>query len=317
MAVSSTQATTTVEQAKEYMKNNGTTSREARNELGKDDFLKLLMTQMQYQDPLNPMDNTAFVAQLAQFSSLEQMNNLYKSSAYSQGMQMVGKDITATVYNDTTKKYDYVEGAVESVVVKNGNIYLTVGETDVPIEKVETVKDGTASGVNSINNNITASQALTMIGKNVQGIITESKTVKDATTGKDTTQTTYSYVEGKVDTVKMVNGTAMLVVGNKEIYLSEVSSISTDAVLLGKDVKAYIDDTLVSGKVEDVKVTKDTIKLVMNNKEVLVNNLADIATALSNVGKQVKGGTANAVIIKSGKIYLDVNGKEVALADAI
>jgi flagellar basal-body rod modification protein FlgD len=275
------------------------------------------MTQMQYQDPLNPMDNTQMVAQLAQFSALEQMNNLYKSAAYSQGVTMIGKDITATVYNDATKKYDYVEGTVESVIVKKGNVYLTVGETDVPIEKVETVKDGTASGVNSVNSNLSSSQALTMIGKTVQGIITESKTVKDATTGKDTTETTYSYVEGKVDTVKMVNGTAMLVVGNKEIYLSEVSAVSTDKMLLGKDVKAYIDNALVSGKVDDVKITKGAINLVINNKEVLVDNLGDIGTALANVGKQVKDGTANAAIIKNGKIYLDVNGKEIAIADAI
>ena len=44
--------------------------------LGKDDFLQLLVTKLQYQDPLNPMDDENFVAQLAQFSSLEQMNNI-------------------------------------------------------------------------------------------------------------------------------------------------------------------------------------------------------------------------------------------------
>jgi flagellar basal-body rod modification protein FlgD len=43
------------------------------NNLGKDQFLHLLVTQMQYQDPLNPMDNAQFTAQLAQFSSLEQL----------------------------------------------------------------------------------------------------------------------------------------------------------------------------------------------------------------------------------------------------
>ena len=46
------------------------------DELGKDEFLQLLVTQLRYQDPLNPMDSTAFASQLAEFSGLEQLIKL-------------------------------------------------------------------------------------------------------------------------------------------------------------------------------------------------------------------------------------------------
>lgn len=51
----------------------------AKNALGQDAFLTLLVTQMQHQDPTEPMDNSAFIAQLAQFSSLEQLQQMNKS----------------------------------------------------------------------------------------------------------------------------------------------------------------------------------------------------------------------------------------------
>ena len=76
------------------------------DEMGKDAFLELLVTQLQYQDPLNPMDSTAFTAQLAQFSSLEQLNNVNKNLEYSrlyqssinnsQAVSFIGKEIRAS-----------------------------------------------------------------------------------------------------------------------------------------------------------------------------------------------------------------------------
>lgn len=53
--------------------------RQPSHELGKDDFLKILITQMSNQDPTSPMENTEFIAQMAQFSSLEQMTNMSQS----------------------------------------------------------------------------------------------------------------------------------------------------------------------------------------------------------------------------------------------
>ena len=73
--------------------------------LGKDDFLNLLVTQLQHQDPLNPAESTEFTAQLAQFSSLEQLNNIndnlknmeqfQMSVTNAQAVSYLGKEITA------------------------------------------------------------------------------------------------------------------------------------------------------------------------------------------------------------------------------
>ncbi|GMV50180.1 hypothetical protein FBQ96_05605 [Nitrospirales bacterium NOB] len=68
--------------------------------LGQDDFLKLLMTQLQHQDPLKPVDDQAFIAQTAQFSQLEQMSKLVtlmeKSVSLQEAAQNNGKTETET-----------------------------------------------------------------------------------------------------------------------------------------------------------------------------------------------------------------------------
>ena len=73
--------------------------------LGKDDFLNLLVAQLQNQDPLNPMDSTAFTSQLAEFSSLEQLSNVNENLEYlqmyqasinnAQAVSFIGKNIDA------------------------------------------------------------------------------------------------------------------------------------------------------------------------------------------------------------------------------
>lgn len=116
-------------------------SRTVDNNLGKDDFLKLLITQLQYQDPLSPMEDTDFIAQIAQFSSLEQMQNLNSSFSYSMGFSLMGKYISAIVSDEETGEIRFVEGEVSSVRSQSGEVYLVVDGEDIPIDKITNVSE--------------------------------------------------------------------------------------------------------------------------------------------------------------------------------
>ena len=85
------------------------------NNLDKDAFLKLLMAQMKYQDPLNPMDDKGFIAQMAQLTALAQRQNLNASQAKTQAYNMSSHTVTGTTYNEDTNTSKYVEGVVTAV----------------------------------------------------------------------------------------------------------------------------------------------------------------------------------------------------------
>ena len=88
--------------------------------LGKNDFLKLLMVQLTHQDPTKPLSNTAFISQMAQFSSLEQMTNigegfkkLNEILASGQALGLLGKKVEVADGKQT------VQGVVKAV---SGNV---------------------------------------------------------------------------------------------------------------------------------------------------------------------------------------------------
>lgn len=114
--------------------------------LGKDDFLKLLVTQLKNQDPLDPLKNEDFIAQLATFNSLEQMINLNKGfetllslQQITQASALIGKQV---VYYDAEGNSH--EGLVDSVELYGGVPQLSVDGTTIPIDSVAEIKNPTA-----------------------------------------------------------------------------------------------------------------------------------------------------------------------------
>lgn len=101
------------------------TTTKSTSELGKDDFLKLLMTQLQNQDPLKPMDDSQFIAQMAQFTSLEQMKNMNTSMLTTQATGMIGKtvkwsDQDGISQSGTVQQVQIVDGQPNLAILQNG-----------------------------------------------------------------------------------------------------------------------------------------------------------------------------------------------------
>lgn len=107
--------------------------------LGKDEFLKILVTQLKTQDPLNPMSDTDFIAQMAQFSALEQMQNLNSSFSFSQAVGLVGKTVVANVADSITGECYLISGTVDCVYLSGSVPYVKVGGYHLSLDNIEAV----------------------------------------------------------------------------------------------------------------------------------------------------------------------------------
>lgn len=203
----------------------------ATDELGKDDFLQLMVTKLQYQDPLNPMQDEDFIAQLAQFSSLEQMSNISDALETSNEwdyLQMqslnnvlasglIGREVeadfsgiylqdseTATLSYTTTQTAKDIEF---KVLDSNGNTVATLTAEDV-VAGTHTI---TWDGKDKLGNKVDA------------GYYTVKATATNAA-GNDFTPD--MSVTGVVSSVVYNDGAAYVVINGQQIALGDIVSVS-------------------------------------------------------------------------------------------
>ena len=195
--------------------------------MGKDQFLTLLLTQLKNQDPLSPMDNTEFTAQMAQFSSLEQLfsvndnlvglQTLSSSLNNTQALNIIGKEIEANgnsvhvgsgiasnisfdLLNDSTN-------TTVNILDKDGNVVKTIEQGHMSAGK-QTIKwDATDYRGNPVP----------------AGLYAYEITATDGT--GDGIETT-TYTRGLVTGISMVNGITQLHVGGNRVMMGDVTQIS-------------------------------------------------------------------------------------------
>lgn len=123
-------------------------------EVTSDMFLKLMLEQLQYQDPLDPVDNSEFLSQQATFTQLEKImdieSEITSNNAIQQTLSLVGKEVTITDPDNASKT---ITGVVESANFSSSEPTITIDGKDYPLDLVQSV--GSSSG-NSAQNQQTA-----------------------------------------------------------------------------------------------------------------------------------------------------------------
>lgn len=126
----------------EYQYNPSTGTKTSSQEVDKYTFLKLFMTQLQYQDPTSPQDTSEFLSQLAQYATLEQLasmnseiEQLRQSQQMSEAAALIGRQVTVL-----TSDYKFIDGEVEKASMINGAAYVSVNSELYSLDDVTEVR---------------------------------------------------------------------------------------------------------------------------------------------------------------------------------
>lgn len=198
--------------------------------LGKEAFLELLVTQLRNQDPLNPMENTEFLAQLSQFSSLEQLFNVNEAlnrnadltlSVHNTLMsQLIGKDVKLEgdiirwQQGDGTEiAYDVASGGEVTVQLLNthGEVVRSISMGEQSIGEYRVAWDGLDDNGNVALPGEYQVRILHAAADGQQSVLN-------------------SYLIGRVTSVRFVDGNPILYIGNQSVNPSDIIAIYDSSV---------------------------------------------------------------------------------------
>ena len=307
-------------------------------ELDRDAFLMLLITQMQHQDPLNPMDDRDFLAQMAQFSALEQQQVMTRSMELQQAHNMIGKEVGAVFFCETAEIWRNVQGPVVHVNRVGGNIMLGVqtmvprldadGEVmyteagdrmyqfatiDTPLDRISWVSDEhiISRQLEFILDGVANTRDLGLIGRHIQAIISDSD-------GRPT-----EFIEGPVEFVRFVGGQTVLMVNGREIFAEEVFSVSDERLVLGQPLIGVqfnadgIGTTTTSGTITGISIIEGVAFVDLDNgMSVRLNRIDQLVEALQFINRYVTHsvynftGRVRNVEVRNGQVYLALNDND-------
>lgn len=212
-----------------------TNTQEISNSLDKMSFLKLLITQLKYQDPMSPMENQDFATQLAQFSTVEQLQNINAKADKSMELnymltQAINNTLSSTIIGRKIK-------AIDNVIMYDGSSEVDINfRLDGFSSKVEIViRDEAGNIIRTLSDEALSKGEHTIIwdGKNQEGKDVSEDTYYFSVNALDTSGNTVSAMPlliGDVTGIRFEEGCAYVVLGAQEISFSNVIEISDSSI---------------------------------------------------------------------------------------
>ena len=198
--------------------------------ISQETFLKLLLAEMSNQDPLEPTTNTEFISQLAQFSSMQYMQDSSKYAMATYASSLVGKTVSASKFDgpDLIMK----TGVVQSVKYQNNTYIVTIDGEDFDISKVTSIVDGSASGTqtpDSLADRI--ARASQMVG-----MYAWVKTGQTAADGSEL------FVQGFIESIIVKDGEIKIVIGGEAYSMEDIDELTYATVVENPDKTEDPDD---------------------------------------------------------------------------
>jgi flagellar basal-body rod modification protein FlgD len=198
--------------------------------MDKADFLQMLTAQLKAQDPSNPLDSQDFAAQLAQFSSVQELEKI--SSTMDQ--TLAAQSILAQTFSNAmstsligkTVKADVSEATVGSTGGATISYTLPGAATGITVDIKDS--DGTVVRTLTINAQSAGEHNVSWDGMNSEGQHVAAGTYSYTVSAKDSNDqamTVSTYIEGNVDEIRYEDGSPILIVNGAEIQLGQVLSI--------------------------------------------------------------------------------------------
>jgi len=310
--------------------------------LSEDDFLKLLMAQLQNQDPSSPMDNKDMMAQMAQLEAIQSNNNMEKaikamsssfqdsvSAQQSSAQSMTNATSVSLIGKKVRIKQDQVN--FTGIVGEKTSLRINLGNNNQANVQILDDNGAVIKTLRASNKDNLNSAVVTWDGKNDEGKYVPAGSYKVKVEGQDTDASLFAFEEDFVQGVSFSSTGARLKIAGKELSVADVMDVAKEEAtsgigslspgqvieLIGKTIRVKQDTIAYSGRDDESHQIKVNAGISAPVTVSIVNSQGEVVTAFKGISDDEgtaefswNGQSINGQFVDAGKYTIKIEGEE-------